>query len=90
MKTKAMKQMMMMTVVAIVALLPVRSVAASATLSIEDFTIKQGETKEMLIDVNNATMQVTMVELEQRSAPFTPCFRRHATGIEGLCPAFRS
>ena len=52
----------MIAVVTIMALLPIQSVAATATLSIEDFTIKQGETKEMLIDVNNANMQVTMVE----------------------------
>ena len=51
-----------MTAVAILVLLPVKSMAASATLSVEEFTIKQGETKEMLIDVNNANMQVTMVE----------------------------
>lgn len=61
MKTRTIKQFMI-AVVALIGLLPIRSVAATATLSIEDFTIKQGETKEMLIDVNNANMQVTMVE----------------------------
>ena len=60
MKTRTIKQFMI--VVALIGILPVRSVAATATLSVEDFTIKQGETKEMLIDVNNANMQVTMVE----------------------------
>ena len=43
-------------------LLPNVMNAASASLEIEPFTIKPGETKEMLIDVNNADMEVTMVE----------------------------
>ena len=45
-------------------LLPVE--ALSASLKIEDFTIKGGETKTMLIDVNNADMEVTMVEFFMR------------------------
>ena len=40
--------------------------AATATLSIEEFDIKAGETKEMLIDVNNPSMDVTMVEFYLR------------------------
>ena len=54
-----MKQLVF-AILAVAMLLPMK--ALSATLSIEDFTIKPGETKEMLIDVNNADMQVTMVE----------------------------
>jgi len=45
-------------------LLPVE--ALSASLKIEDFTIKGGETKTMVIDVNNADMEVTMVEFFMR------------------------
>jgi len=55
-----------MAVVTMMALLPMRSMAATATLSIEDFTIKGGETKTMLIDVNNADMQVTLVQFDMR------------------------
>ena len=65
MKTRKIKQIIM-AVVALMALLPMRSMAASATLSIEDFTIKGGETKTMLIDVNNADMQVTLVQFDMR------------------------
>jgi len=47
-------------------LLPLMSAAATATgtatLAVEEFSIKAGETKTMLIDVNNAEMEVTMVE----------------------------
>ena len=59
MKTRTIKQLVF-AIVAVAMLLPMK--ALSATLSIENFTIKPGETKEMLIDVNNADMQVTMVE----------------------------
>ena len=65
MKTRKIKQIIM-AVVALMALLPMRSMAASATLSIEDFTIKGGETKTMFIDVNNADMQVTLVQFDMR------------------------
>ena len=47
-------------------LLPLKSAAAAATgtatLAVEEFSIKAGATKTMLIDVNNAEMEVTMVE----------------------------
>ena len=59
MNTRNIKQLVF-AIVAVAMLLPMK--ALSATLTIEDFTIKPGETKEMLVDVNNADMQVTMVE----------------------------
>ena len=65
MKTRKTKQIVM-AVVALMTLLPMRSMAASATLSIEDFTIKGGETKTMLIDVHNTDMQVTLVQFDMR------------------------
>ena len=59
MKTRTIKQLVF-AIVAVAILLPMK--ALSATLSIENFTIKPGETKTMYVDVNNADMLVTMVE----------------------------
>ena len=47
-------------------LLPMLSSAATSTLSIEPFTIGAGETKAMLIDLNNPGQQVTMVEFHMQ------------------------
>ena len=48
-------------------LLPlVGSTAATSTLSIEPLTIGAGETKTMLIDLNNPDQQVTMVEFHMQ------------------------
>ena len=44
-------------------LLPLVGSAANSTLSIEPFNIKAGETQTMLIDLNNPSQQVTLVEL---------------------------
>ena len=44
-------------------LLPLVGSAANSTLSIESFNIKAGETQTMLIDLNNPSQQVTLVEL---------------------------
>lgn len=47
-------------------LLPLLSSAANSTLSIEPLTIGAGETKTMLIDLNNPDQQVTMVEFHMQ------------------------
>lgn len=47
----------------IMALLPMFAAATPATLSVEDFTISAGETKIMLIDLNNPDTEVTLVQL---------------------------
>ena len=59
MNTSKIKQLVF-AIVALAVLLPLKGL--SATLTIEDFTIKAGETKTMLVDVNNSDMEVTMVE----------------------------
>ena len=40
--------------------------ATEANLSIEDFTINAGETKEMLIDLTNPDTQLTLVQFDMR------------------------
>ena len=50
----------------IMALLPMFAAATPATLSIEDFTISAGETKIMLIDLNNPDTEVTLVQFDLR------------------------
>ena len=51
----------------VVALLaPAASFAADPTLSIESFTIKAGETKEMLIDLTNPGTEITLVQFDLR------------------------
>lgn len=45
-------------------MLPAIASATSATLSIEEFTIKAGETKEMLIDLNNPNDEITLVQFD--------------------------
>ena len=52
--------------VLVIILLPMVAVATPATLSVEDFTIEAGETKEMLIDLNNPDTQVTLVQFDLR------------------------
>ena len=47
-------------------LLPVMAAATPATLSIEEFTISAGETKEMIIDLNNPSDQITLVQFDLR------------------------
>ena len=47
-------------------LLPMVAVATPVTLSIENFTIEAGETKEMLIDLDNPDTQVTLVQFDLR------------------------
>ena len=46
------------------ALLPMVAVATPATLSIESFTISAGETKTMMIDLNNPDTEVTLVQFD--------------------------
>ena len=43
---------------------PRRTSASGASLSIEDFDIKAGETKEMLIDLSNPNDEVTLVQFD--------------------------
>lgn len=43
---------------------PRRTSASGASLSIEDFDIKAGETKEMLIDLTNPNDEVTLVQFD--------------------------
>ncbi len=47
-------------------LLPVMAAATPATLSIEEFTISAGETKEMIIDLNNPSDEITLVQFDLR------------------------
>ena len=47
-------------------LLPMCAAATPATLSIEDFTISAGQTKEMLIDMNNPSDEITLVQFDLR------------------------
>ena len=42
------------------------SETTAATLSIEDFTLSAGETKTMLVDVNNPDTEVTLVQFDLR------------------------
>ncbi len=50
----------------VMALLPMLAAATPATLSIEDFTISAGETKTMLVDLNNPDTEVTLVQFDLR------------------------
>ena len=47
-------------------LAPASASAGDATLSIEDFTISAGETKEMLIDMNNPSDEITLIQFDLR------------------------
>ena len=47
-------------------LLPVVAAATPASLSVEDFTIAAGETKEILIDLNNPSDEITLVQFDLR------------------------
>ncbi len=47
-------------------LLPLTGAAASASLSIESFSIKAGETKEMIIDLSNPSDEITLVQFDLR------------------------
>ena len=51
---------------AVILLLPLQAKATPATLSIEDFNIKAGETKELIIDMTNPDDQITLVQFELR------------------------
>ena len=46
--------------------MPVSIMAASTGLSIEEFDIKAGETKEMVIDLNNPSDEITLVQFDLR------------------------
>ena len=60
---KIMKKLFM----ALVAMLiPLSAIAANATLSIEDFNIKAGETKDMVIDLSNPSNEITLVQFDLR------------------------
>ena len=50
----------------VVMLMPVSIMAASTGLSIEEFDIKAGETKEMVIDLNNPSDEITLVQFDLR------------------------
>ena len=65
MKTRKIKQLVF-ALLAVTMLLPVKSLAATASLSIEDFTISGGETKDMLIDLENPDIQITSVQFDLR------------------------
>ena len=47
-------------------LLPLSGTAATASLSIEPFDIKAGETKEMVIDLTNPDTDITLVQFDLR------------------------
>ena len=47
-------------------LLPLSGAAATASLSIENFDIKAGETKEMVIDLTNPDIDITLVQFDLR------------------------
>ena len=47
-------------------LLPLTGAAATASLSIESFSISGGETKEMVIDLNNPATDITLVQFDLR------------------------
>lgn len=47
-------------------LLPLTGAAATASLSIEPFDIKAGETKEMVIDLTNSGVDITLVQFDLR------------------------
>ena len=47
-------------------LLPLSEAAAIASLSIESFSINGGETKEMVIDLNNPATDITLVQFDLR------------------------
>ena len=63
-----MKKKVLQQVVVLMAMVlsPMVSFATPATLSIEDFTISAGETKTMLVDLNNPDTQVTLVQFDLR------------------------
>lgn len=50
----------------VILLLPFQAKATPASLSIEDFCIKAGETKEMVIDMTNPDDQITLVQFDMR------------------------
>ena len=56
----------LLTAVLTALLLPMAAAATAPTLSIEDFTIKAGETKTMLIDLSNPDTEVTLVQFDLR------------------------
>ena len=47
-------------------LMPLSVMAANATLSIESFDIKAGETKDLLIDLSNPSDEITLVQFDLR------------------------
>ena len=47
-------------------LLPLSEAAATASLSIENFEISGGESKEMIIDLDNPTTDITLVQFDLR------------------------
>ncbi len=65
MNTRRMKQLVF-TLLAVALLLSVKSTAATASLKIEDFTINGGETKTMLIDLENPDIDITLVQFDMR------------------------
>ena len=56
----------LLTAVLTALLLPMVAAATPPTLSIEDFTIKAGETQTMLIDLSNPDTEVTPVQFDLR------------------------
>ena len=56
----------LLTAVLTALLLPMAAAATPPTLSIEDFTIKAGETQTMLIDLSNPDTEVTLVQFDLR------------------------
>ena len=50
----------------LLALMPSYALAQSATLSIEDLTIKAGEEKQLVIDLTNPSDEVTLVQFDLR------------------------
>lgn len=56
----------LLTAVLTALLLPMAAAATAPTLSIENFTIKTGETQTMLIDLSNPDTEVTLVQFDLR------------------------
>ena len=56
----------LLTAVLTALLLPMAAAATAPTLSIENFTIKAGETQTMLIDLSNPDTEVTLVQFDLR------------------------
>lgn len=54
------------SLLAVIVFLPYQAKATPASLSIEDFCIKAGETKEMVIDMTNPDDQITLVQFDLR------------------------